>query len=146
MPRLRIAVGKRRLVAQTTAAMRSQDHAGSDNLYAVTGDERERADRARSVYALHIIHPDTTKRHTQQLKNLLADLLISGWIMGANTGPGNVFVKVTLEIVDVRTGRTVLTMDERVENAPGVVDLISADLDRLDARTFADEWGLAADA
>jgi len=98
---------------------------------------------ARAVYELHLIHPDTAERHTQQLKNLLADFLLGGLIMGANTSPGNVFVKVTFEIVDVRTHRTVLTMDQRVEDAQSLVDLINADLDRLDPPTFADEWGIA---
>jgi hypothetical protein len=97
---------------------------------------------ARSVYELHLIHPATAQRHSQQLKNLLADFLLGGPIMGS---PGNVFVKVTLEVVDVRTHGTVLTMDQRVEDAQGVVDLINADLDRLDAPAFAAEWSVVSD-
>jgi hypothetical protein len=91
------------------------------------------ASDARSVYELHLIHPDTTERHTQQLKNLLADFVL-GLTLGS---PGNVFVKVTLEIVDIRTNRTVLKIDQRVEDAQGLVDLINSDLDRLDPPTFA---------
>jgi hypothetical protein len=106
------------------------------------GDEGEQ--RARAVYELHLIHPDTAERHKQHLKNLLADFLLGGLIVGVNTSPGNVFIKVTLEVVDLRTDQTVLTMHEIVEDAQGVVDLINADLDRLDAAAFAARWGITA--
>ena len=106
---------------------------------------QEHADRARSEYELHVIHPATSERHTQQLKNLLAEFLLGGLFAGANTAPGNLFVKVTIEIVDRRTGTTVLSMDQLVENATGVVELLDADLDRLDAATFAEQWGIDVD-
>jgi hypothetical protein len=106
----------------------------------VTGDGDERAAPARTVYELHVIHPKTDERHTQQLKNVFAELLGELIMLGS---PGNVFVKVTLEIVDRRTHATVLSLRELVEGAQGMVELIDADLDRLDAATFADEWGIA---
>jgi hypothetical protein len=108
----------------------------------VTTNAGEPPIKARAVYELHLIHPDTAERHTQQLKNLLADFLLGGLIMGANTSPGNLYVKITLEIVDLRTQRTVLQMDQNVEVVEGVVDLINKDLDRLDPGTFANEWGI----
>jgi hypothetical protein len=98
------------------------------------------SERARSVYELHVIHPHTAERHTQQLKNLLGDFVLGGLPLAGS--PGNVFVKVTVGIVDRRTGETVLSMNELVEVATGLVDLLDADLDRLDPATFADEWGI----
>ena len=95
------------------------------------------------MYELHLIHPETAERHRQQLKNLLADILLGGLAVGVNASPGNVFMKVTLEVTDLRTNRTVLTMDERVEEAQGVVDLIDSDLERLDAAAFAARWGIS---
>ena len=106
-------------------------------------DEAKHGDRARSVYELHVIHPATSERHTQQLKNLLADLLLGGTLLGS---PGNLFATITLEIVDRGTGTTVLSMSQRVEDAPGVVDLLDADLDKLDAARFAEEWGITRTA
>lgn len=104
-------------------------------------------DRARAVYELHVIHPTTAERHTQQLKNLFLDLLLPEPFMGARLwGDGNTYVKVTMEIVERSSRRTVLCMDQKVEVAPGVADLIEADLDRLDAATFADEWGITPHA
>jgi hypothetical protein len=107
----------------------------------MTGDRDGRTGLARSVYELHIIHPDTAERHIRQLQNLFADLLL-----GALGPGGNIFVKVTFEIVDIRTHATVLTMEQPVEMAQGMADLISKDLDRLDAAQFADEWGITPDA
>jgi hypothetical protein len=107
---------------------------------------QEHEDRARSEYELHVIHPGTSERHTQQLKNLLAEFLLGGLAGGPHTSSGNLFVKVTIEIVERRTGTIVLSMDQPVENAPGVVELLDADLDRLDAATFAEQWGVDLDA
>ena len=106
----------------------------------VAGDGEEGAVSARSVYELHVIHPDTAERHTQQWKNFFVELLGDSMMVGS---PGNVFVKVTLEVVDRRTHAAVLSIQEPAENARGMVELIDADLDRLDAATFAEEWGIA---
>ena len=107
----------------------------------MTGDRDGPAEAARSVYQLHVIHPDTAERHRQQLQNLFADVLL--WALGPG---GNIFVKVTMEIVDVRTHTTVLKIDQPVENAQGMAELISRDLDRLDAAQFAAEWGITPSA
>ena len=106
----------------------------------MTGDRDAGAASARSVYELHVIHPDTQERHTQQWKNLFVELLGDLVMLGST---GNVFVKVTLEVVDRRTHAAVLSIRQPAENARGMVELIDADLDRLDAATFAEEWGIA---
>jgi hypothetical protein len=98
-------------------------------------------DRARSAYALHVIDPSTSQRHAQHLKGVLAGLLL-----GEDSSLEGTFVKVTLEIVDRRTGRTVSSMRPSVTEAPGIVDLLDRDLDRLDAVAFADAWGIKPDA
>jgi hypothetical protein len=85
-----------------------------------------------------MIHPTTEERHVGQFQNLLVDFVLAP----LSSIGGNIFVKITLEIVDVRTHTTVMRMQQEADSIQGVVHLINADLDRLDAATFADEWGI----
>jgi hypothetical protein len=95
---------------------------------------------ARSTYELHLIHPTTAARHSALIKDVLLDIVLKDM-----TG-SVIFSKVTTEIIDLRTGVAVLTMRETPDVAQGLVDLVNADLDRLDAASFAKEWGIKPSA
>ena len=93
---------------------------------------------ARSIYQLRVVHPKTGERLTDFVVDAIASLFV---------GEGHQFVKdVTLEIVDLRRNQVVVARHETQESAHVLADRIAADLDRLDAPTFAAEWGIGQGA
>jgi hypothetical protein len=94
---------------------------------------------ARSVYELHLIDPTTAERHHARAVEVIAEVL-AGFSFGVVGGGSS--VKLTLDVVDRRTGATVLTMREFHESARRLAEMVDADLDRLDAEQFAAEWGV----
>ena len=101
-----------------------------------------RAKSARGVYELHLIHPTTEQRQSGQIRAMLVDLIL----MGTNPGVSQPYVKFTMEIVDRRTGETVLAMRESPETAQRLAEMVETDLGRLDAEAFAAEWGIKPNA
>jgi hypothetical protein len=94
---------------------------------------------ARSIYDLHVIDPTTAERYQGHILTVIVELLAG---LTAGTVGGGSMMKLTLEVVDIRNGSTVLTMREDTETAHGLAELIETDLDRLDAAAFAREWGI----
>jgi hypothetical protein len=67
-----------------------------------------------------------------------------GQILGGLSGPvgfGGAVDTLKLEVVDRRTGETVLTRHEKYSIGSRLAAEINADLDRLDPAAFAKEWG-----
>jgi hypothetical protein len=95
---------------------------------------------ARSVYQLHVIDP-ASERHTGLVLTFLAEAVLSS---GSSVPTFNANSWVRLEIVDLRTGGAVSRMRETIESVHALATRIEADLDRLDARAFANEWGIDA--
>jgi hypothetical protein len=94
---------------------------------------------ARSIYELHVIDPTTAERYRGHILTVIAELLAG---LTAGSVGGGSMMKLTLEVVDIRNGSTVVTMRENTEAADGLAELIETDLDRLDAAAFAKEWGI----
>jgi hypothetical protein len=93
---------------------------------------------ARSIYQLRVVHPRTGERITDFIVDAIASLFL---------GEGHQFVKdVTLEIVDLRRNQVVIERHETQESARVLAGTIANDLDRLDAPTFAAEWGIGQGA
>ena len=94
---------------------------------------------ARSVYELHVINPTTQERHRALIGSVLAELVAG---LTAGTLGGGSTVRLTLEVVDLRSGTSVMTMRELPAAASRLAKVIDADLDRFGAAAFAKEWGV----
>src|SRR5207237_1044533 len=92
------------------------------------------------VYELHLINPTTAELHESFIVHVITELLAG--LTAGTIGGGGPIAKLTLEVVDVRSGQPVVTMPEYPTTAQSLAKTIEADLDRLDAIAFAKEWGI----
>jgi hypothetical protein len=104
----------------------------------VSDREEDLPMRARSVFQLRVIDPTTPQRIEGEVLGFLVSLAVNS--------PTESLTKVTLEIVDLRTGVVVSTMREHYQTARDFGAAIEVDLDRLDPSAFAKEWGFAENA
>jgi hypothetical protein len=102
------------------------------------GDEEGKS--ARSRYQLRVIHPHTGAHLVGELGDLLAALI------AGTPSSSSVFIKVTLQVVDLRTDSIVATMRVTPDVASELTQSIGKDLDRLNPTAFAEEWGIKAGA
>jgi hypothetical protein len=97
------------------------------------------AEPARSLYDVRVLSVEPEEQAREAVTTFVRGAV--EWILGGIPGGQ----RVRVEIVDVDTGEGLLSFMEAPDNAELLRRKIASDLDRLDAATFAAEWGLTSD-
>ena len=92
---------------------------------------------AREIYELRIADVERGEQSARNVVEGVANVLLGPLGRRFEDIAGTVEV----HIVERRTGKVVVSM-KASDDARGVANLVSADLDRLDADAFAIEWGI----